>query len=246
LNIAGVEKCSFVDYPGRLAAVFFVPGCNWNCFYCHNQTLLRNEGPHPRVSLEEAFDLLRSRCGLLDGVVVTGGEPTLQSGLRDFIVAVRALDYLVKLDTNGSRPRVLGALLADGLLDYVAMDLKAPMAKYEAVCGAPVDHHDLNESIDLIMSSGVEYEFRTTVVPQLTHADVVAIARRIQGARRYVLQQYRNPVLYAPDEKPHDPRLDVPPHEAAWPAHVLAEIDRYVIECETRGFQRSLEATSAA
>jgi len=246
LNIASIEKCSFVDYPGRLAAVFFVPGCNWNCFYCHNQTLLRNDGPLERVSLEEAFTLLRARHGLLDGVVVTGGEPTLQTGLRDFIVAVRALNYLVKLDTNGSRPRVLGALLADGLLDYVAMDLKAPMAKYEAVCGAPVDHRLLNESIDLIMSSGIEYEFRTTVVPQLTHADVVAIARRIQGARRYVLQQYRNPALYAPDQKPPDPRLDVPPHEAGWPAHVLAEIDRHVVECETRGFQRSLEVTSAA
>jgi pyruvate formate lyase activating enzyme len=246
LIIAGFEKCSFVDYPGRLAAVFFVPGCNWNCFYCHNQTLLQKEAPYPRVKLEDAFDLLMSRRTMLDGVVVTGGEPTLQSGLRDFIVQVRALGYAVKLDTNGSRPRVLAPLLADGLLDYVAMDLKAPMAKYEAVCGAPVDHRDLNESIDLIMAAGIEYEFRTTVVPQLTHADVVAIARRIQGARRYVLQQYRNPVLYAPDEKPPDPRLDVPPHEAAWPAHVLAEIDRYVVECETRGFQRSLEVTSAA
>ncbi|MCX5772335.1 MAG: anaerobic ribonucleoside-triphosphate reductase activating protein [Candidatus Hydrogenedentes bacterium] len=246
MNIAGVEKCSFVDYPGRLAAVFFVPGCNWNCFYCHNQTLLRNEGLRPRVSREEAFNLLNARRGLLDGVVVTGGEPTLQSGLREFIAAVRDLDYLVKLDTNGSRPQVLGALLAEGLLDYVAMDLKAPMPKYEAVCGAPVDHRHINESIDLIMSSDVEYEFRTTVVPQLTHADVVAIARRIQGARRYVLQQYRNPALYSPDEKNHDPRLDAPPHESAWPAHVLAEIDRHVVECETRGFQRSLEATSAA
>lgn len=246
MNIAGLEKCSFVDYPGRLAAVFFVPGCNWNCFYCHNQTLLRKEAPLPRVKPEEAFDLLRSRRGLLDGVVVTGGEPTLQAGLRDFIVQVRGLGYAVKLDTNGSRPLVLGALLADGLLDYVAMDLKAPMAKYEAVCGAPVDHRDLNESIDLIMSSGIEYEFRTTVVPQLTHADVAAMARRIRGARRYVLQQYRNPALFAEQEQLHDPRLDVPPHETGWPSHVMEEISQYVAECQTRGFQRSLEATSAA
>jgi pyruvate formate lyase activating enzyme len=246
LIVAGVEKCSFVDYPGRLAAVFFVPGCNWNCFYCHNQTLLRKEAPLPRVTLQDAFDLLESRRGLLDGMVVTGGEPTLQAGLRDFIVQARALGYAIKLDTNGSRPSVLTALLADGLLDYVAMDLKAPMAKYEAVCGAPVDHRDLNESIDLIMSSGIEYEFRTTVVPQLSHADVLAIARRIQGARRYVLQQYRNPALFAGREKPTDPRLDVPPHETAWPAHIIGELEQYVAECDTRGFRRSLEATSAA
>lgn len=244
--IAGVEKCSFVDYPGRLAAVFFVPGCNWNCFYCHNQTLLRNEPPYPRINIEDAFDLLRSRRNLLDGVVVTGGEPTLQPGLREFIVQTRALGYAVKLDTNGSRPRVLEGLLADGLLDYVAMDLKAPMAKYEAVCGAPVDHRDLNESIDLIMAGGVEYEFRTTVVPQLSHADVLAMARRIRGARRYVLQQYRNPALFTNDAMPGDPRLDVPPHGTTWPAEILDELSQYVAECDTRGFQRNLQATSAA
>ncbi len=243
--VAGLEKCSFVDFPGRLSAVFFVPGCNWNCFFCHNQMLLRCDALYPRVNMEDAFDLLRSRRNLLDGVVVTGGEPTLQPGLREFIVQVRALGYAVKLDTNGSRPRVLAGLLADGLLDYVAMDLKAPMAKYESICGVPVDHTDINESIDLIMAAGVDYEFRTTVVPQLTHDDVLAIARRIRGARRYVLQQYRNPAMFSSQEMPGDPRLNVPPHASAWPAEILDELSQHVVECDTRGFKHSLEATSA-
>jgi pyruvate formate lyase activating enzyme len=246
LIIGGIQKCSFVDYPGRLAAVFFVPGCNWNCFFCHNQTLLRTEGARQQIDMEDVFHLLRSRRNVLDGVVISGGEPTLQPGLRDFIFQAHALGYAVKLDTNGSRPTVLGRLLADGLLDYVAMDLKGPMAKYESICGAPVDHNDVNESIDLIMAAGINYEFRTTVVPQLSHDDVLAIARRIRGARRYVLQQFRNPGLYADEETPGDPRLNVPPHAPAWPAEIIEELSQYVVECDTRGFEHRLEATSAA
>lgn len=242
MRIAGIEKCSFVDYPGKLAAVFFTPGCNWNCFYCHNQGLLQNEGPHRRYSEEDALDFLRSRRGLLDGVVITGGEPTLQAGLRDFLARARALDYLVKLDTNGTRPEVLGGMLEDGLVDYVAMDVKAPMEKYEAVCGVPVEHKALNESIDRIMGSGVDYEFRTTVAPQLTHADVAAIARRIAGAKRYVLQQYRRPEAAASN----DPRLEMPPHPGSWPGPVLEEIGLYVDCCETRGFELAAEAETAA
>lgn len=241
MNIAGIQKCSFVDYPGRLAAVFFVPGCNWNCFYCHNRAILRTELPKNCLQSADALELLRSRRGMLDGVVVTGGEPTLQAGLPSFIRDVRDLDFPVKLDTNGSRPRVLEALLEEGLLDYVAMDLKAPIAKYEAVCGIPVDHNAINESIDLIMASGIEYEFRTTVVPQLTHADVLAIARRIAGARQYVLQQFRKPA-----GADSDPRLDTAPHSSAWPAPILDELNQIVDHCESRGFQRATEAISAA
>lgn len=242
MKIAGIEKCSFVDYPGKLAAVVFVPGCNWNCFYCHNRLLLQGQAAQIRLSVEEVLGLLTSRRGLLDAVVVTGGEPTLQAGLPNFVARVRELDYLVKLDTNGTRPDVLGALLGEGLVDYVAMDVKAPMEKYEAVVGVPVNYKALNESIDLIMGSGVEHEFRTTVAPQLTHADVAAVARRIAGAKRYVLQQYRRPEEGLSD----DPRLEAPPHPATWPAAVVEEIERYVERCDTRGFELAAEAETAA
>lgn len=228
MKIAGIEKCSMVDYPGRMAAVFFTPGCNWNCHYCHNRALLKTDEPRqalPWLDTEVALTLLDDRRGWLDGVVISGGEPTLQEGLAPFIRTIRAKDYLVKLDTNGTRPGVLAALLREELLDYVAMDLKAPMEKYEAVCGVPVDHRALNESIDLIMGAGIEYEFRTTVLPHFTDADLTAIAERIGGAQRYVLQQYRNPQSSIPE----DPYFAI--------AEILPQLRAIVQQCETRGFE---------
>ena len=245
MNIAGIEKCSFVDYPGRLAAVLFTPGCNWDCYYCHNRAVLGGPVPAmtPWLDTEVTLAWLEDRRGFLDGVVISGGEPTLQSGLADFIRRIRLKGYLIKLDTNGSRPTVLRDLLDQRLVDYVAMDVKAPLEKYEAVCGAPVDHGAVHESIDLLLEGRVDYEFRTTVAPQLTEADIVAIARRIRGARRYVLQQYRRPA-----SNDSDPRLATPPHPARWPSRVLEEIETLIECCETRGFDRTSQraASSAA
>lgn len=244
MRIAGLEKCSFVDYPGHLAAVVFTQGCNWNCFYCHNRSLV---GPQQQMTLVEEPDvlsLLESRHGLLDGVVITGGEPTLQPDLPEFIRKVKAMGFKVKLDTNGTRPEVVSALLAEGLVDYVAMDLKAPLQKYETVCGTSVDLKAVSETIDLVMASGVEYEFRTTIVPQLDEKDVLDIAKRIQGARRFVLQQYRKPTGAAPDS---DPRLNAAPHESTWPWTFIGEVSPLVGSCEMRGFeQRRTSETAAA
>ena len=231
MKIVGIEKCSFVDYPGRMAAVFFTPGCNWNCYYCHNRRLIGEQGPHPWWDVESALALLEDRRGFLDGAVITGGEPTLQTGLADFIAQVRSKGYRVKLDTNGTRPAVLASLIDAGLLDYVAMDLKAPIEKYEAIVGVPVDHSAINHSIDLLLASQVEYEFRTTVVPQLSETDVLAIAHRIRGARRYVLQQYRRPTCAG-----SDPRLESAPHAPDWTWNILEEIETLVDQCDTRGF----------
>lgn len=233
MKIAGIEKCSFVDYPGHLAAVFFTWGCNLNCYYCHNRSLLGKPAPpvRPWFDTEAALALLEERRGLLDSVVITGGEPTLQKDLAEFIRQVRALGYLVKLDTNGTRPHVVRALLDEGLLDYVAMDVKAPLDKYEAMVGAPVNHDAIHAGIDLLLAGRVDYEFRTTVVPQLYAADILAIARRIRGSRRYVLQQYRRP----PDGR-SDPRLDAAPHGALWAYALLDELRGIVDHVETRGF----------
>jgi len=231
VRIAGIEKNSFVDYPGRLAAVFFTPGCNWRCFYCHNRSLLGPQSGRTWLDAEAALAWLDERRGWLDAVVITGGEPTLQPDLAEFVRTVRAKGFLVKLDTNGTRPDVLRTLLDEGLLDYVAMDVKAPIEKYETFCGVPVDHRAVNESIDLLMASEIQYEFRTTVAPQLTEDDLRAIAARIRGARCYVLQQFRRP-----EGVEDDPRLDVPTHESTWAWPLLPELETIVERCETRGF----------
>lgn len=242
MKIAGIEKCSFVDYPGHLAAVMFTSGCNWNCFYCHNRSIIGEENPAPVLNAAGALAWLKTRRGFLDAVVVTGGEPTLQPDLIDFLRMLRSTGLLIKLDTNGTHPDVLAAILEEGLVDYVAMDLKAPAEKYESFCGAAVNQRALDRSISLIMESGVDYEFRTTVAPQLTEDDVLAIARRICGARRYVLQQYQRPVGEA-----SDPRLDEPRHEPTWPSRIYDVLEGLVQQCETRGFEkpRAVELNAA-
>lgn len=243
MRIAGIQTCSFVDYPGRLAATIFTPRCNMNCFYCHNRALIRGNALMALIPPETTLAWLDRRKGLLDAVVVTGGEPTLQPDLAGFIERVRAKGFLVKLDTNGMRPRVLASLLDAGLLDYVAMDVKAPPEKYAAICGVPVDPTAIDTSIRALMNGRVDYEFRTTVVPQLDEADVIAIAEWVRGARKLVLQQYR-----PPQEDIADPRLAVPPHESDWPWRILDQLETRVESCETRGFDRAAKAlaTTAA
>ncbi len=169
MKIAAIQRTSFVDYPGKIAAVVFTPGCNLDCFYCHNRMLLGNDGNYAGTTpVSQVLEYLRERQGLLDAVVLSGGEPTLQPGLADFIHEIRELGYRVKLDTNGTHPTVLALLLDAGLVDYVAMDVKAPPEKYDSICGVSVDHDSIDKSIGLVLSGPVTYEFRTTVVPQLT------------------------------------------------------------------------------
>lgn len=189
MNIAGLTKCSFTDYPGNLSAVVYTPGCNMNCFYCHNQQLLGR--PLERYDTDDVLDLLARRKGMLDAVVVSGGEATLQAGLADFLAACRQMGYATKLDTNGTHPEVIDHLLARDLLDYVAMDIKAPLHRYEEIVRTPIDRNAVQASIDLLLAGRVDCEFRTTFAPPLTSEDVVLMAMKIHGAPRYALQQYR-------------------------------------------------------
>jgi pyruvate formate lyase activating enzyme len=193
MRIAGLDKTSVVDFPGKIAAVIFTPGCNFDCWYCHNRHLLAPGEQPIRHDPEDVLDFLAMRVGLLDGVVISGGEATLQSDLDDFLAAVRALGFQTKLDTNGTRPWIVRDLLERGLLDYVAMDIKAPFSGYDDITMTNVDHKAVSETIDLLMDSGIEYEFRTTFAPPLTVADIAHIAMRIRGARQYAIQQYRTP-----------------------------------------------------
>lgn len=196
---AGLQKSSLIDYPGRLSCVIFLSGCNFTCPYCHNPELARGRFPE-RIAEEDLLDFLAVRAGFLDGVVITGGEPTLQSGLADFCRAVRQLGLAVKLDTNGSRPDVLAALMQAHLVDYVAMDIKTSPAHYDLPLCAPHYAAAVEESIGRIMSGGIAYEFRTTCVRPFVDGSLVeAIARRIQGARQYTLQTFRPETVLDPD-----------------------------------------------
>lgn len=191
MRIAGLQKNSMIDYPGYLSAVVFTQGCNMNCGYCHNRCLIGSAAENEILKQENIIAFLEKRCGLLDGVVVSGGEPTLQKDLPEFLEKVKEMGYKTKLDTNGTNPECLRMLINNKLLDYVAMDIKAPFCKYRRVCCSPVDTRKLSESINILKEDLVGYEFRTTYAPELCDEDLMDISKTIKGAHRYVLQQYR-------------------------------------------------------
>jgi pyruvate formate lyase activating enzyme len=193
MRIGGIQKVSLIDYPGQISAVVFTQGCNFRCPYCHNPELV-NPDLYGDIQEEAGIlSFLDLRRGKLDAVTLTGGEPTLQEDLPDFIRKIREMDYLVKLDTNGAFPEVLKTLIDQGELAYVAMDIKAPLNRYKAVTRAAVDPAKIRESVDILMASGIDYEFRTTAVPSLiTKKDLVAIAREIGSARRYIVQRFNS------------------------------------------------------
>ena len=191
--ICGFQKTTLLDFPGHVAATIFTGGCNFLCPYCHNMELVLRPGDY-KLSEEEIWAFLKKRRGILEGVCITGGEPTLQRDLKEFICKLKELGYLVKLDSNGYRPEELKGLLRDGLLDYVAMDVKAGRENYAKVAGVPgLDVARIDESIHLLMEQEhVPYEFRTTLVGGLHKAEEVEeIARWIAGAKAYYLQSFR-------------------------------------------------------
>ena len=164
MTISGLQKMTLLDYPGKVACTVFLHGCNYRCPFCHNSELLEGR-PEPLMTVEEFLGFLKKRVGLLDGVCISGGEPTLSSGLRDLLAAIKELGFAVKLDTNGSRPAVLKALVAEGLVDYVAMDIKNAPSRYAEMVGLQkVDLAAIEESAAFLMSGAVDSEFRTTVV----------------------------------------------------------------------------------
>ena len=232
MRIAGLGKTSLVDYPGKIAAVVFSPLCNFDCYYCHNRSLIRNIPEDQVISEEEVFAYLRKRVGKLDGVVLTGGEPTLQPDLIDFAGRVKALGYTVKLDTNGSDPQALRDAVHSGYFDYIAMDIKAPRERYREICGVDVDMDAVGESVDLLMEDAIPYEFRTTVIPRLTRTDIVAIGRWIEGARQYALQQYQRPEF---SEEVIDLRLGERPYPAEELEAMRQAAAPYVETCLLRG-----------
>jgi pyruvate formate lyase activating enzyme len=199
LRIGALQKTTLLDFPGRVSAIVFTQGCNFRCPYCHNPALVSPAPGAPPVDQDDALAFLDKRKRLLQGVVITGGEPTLQQGLADFCAALKSMGYAVKLDTNGSRPDVLNNLLRSRLLDYVAMDVKASPRKYPETLGDPGD--SVAESMDVLNKSSIEHEFRIPCVAPFIDPDILReiLAFIIQGRVSVFLQQARLERVLDPD-----------------------------------------------
>lgn len=193
MEIYGFQKTTLLDYPEHVAATVFTGGCNFRCPFCHNSLLVLDPKAQPRIPEDEVIAYLEKRRGILEGVCVTGGEPTLQKDLAEFLGRLKSMEYLVKLDTNGSRPQMLRSLLEAGLLDYVAMDIKASWGNYAAAAGIQdFDPAPIRESMELLKNGGVPYEFRTTVVKGIhTLKEFEEIGRMLKGCPAYYLQCFR-------------------------------------------------------
>ena len=205
MKIKALQKLTLIDYPGQLACTVFVFGCNYRCFYCHNPELIVEENT-TEVEQKDFLKFLEDRKGFLDAVCITGGEPTLYNELKEFIAKIKQMGFLVKLDTNGSNPQILKELINNKMVDYIAMDIKAPLDRYEEIAKQNVDKEKIKQSVELLKSCGVDYEFRTTVPPELDEKDFVAIGEWLRGAKRYFLQQFRTQKMLDKDYtgKPYD------------------------------------------
>ena len=232
--LCGLQKTTLLDFPGHVACTVFTGGCNFRCPYCQNSELVLDPAAFPKLSEEEVMTFLKRRKGILEGVCITGGEPTLQPDLPEFLRKVRELGYLVKLDTNGYRPEVLQSLMEEGLLDYVAMDVKASKEKYARTVGvSSVDLARLDRSISLLLGQDrIPYEFRTTVVKGLHDlADFEEIGKWLAGARVLFLQGYRE------SENVLDPSLGMGSYELTELECMAEKARKYIARVEVRGVE---------
>jgi len=199
--LGGLQKNSFIDFPGKVSAVLFLSGCNFRCPYCHNPELVKGQSDCPAFLNEPwIIDFLQKRKGLLDGVVISGGEPTIHSELFSFCDKLKTCGFPVKMDTNGSRPQVIRQLIHEGLVDYIAMDIKTDPSGYFLFTGADFNPNNLLKSIQIIMESNIDYEFRTTCIKPLIDEHIIQqISRLINGSRLYALQHFRDEKVLQPD-----------------------------------------------
>lgn len=191
MKVKGFQGTSLLDFPGRIASLVFFGGCNLTCPFCHNPTLVQSPDQYPDYPVDVLLDELKKRSTFIDGVVISGGEPTLDPDCIVLMREIKSLGLQIKLDTNGLRPDRLAKMFEEKLLDFVAIDLKTAPSRYGEMHSAPVDLEALSKSIDLLLSSDVDYEFRTTCVPGMVEpADVEAMGQAIQGAKLWVFQQF--------------------------------------------------------
>lgn len=229
--IKGFVETSFCDWDGRISSVIFLPGCNFRCPFCQNGALVTAPGELPTVEFDIIAGYLRSKSDWIDGVVITGGEPTIWAGLPELIREMKGMGLGVKLDTNGTNPDMVETLTGEGMLDYVAMDIKSALdERYNGAAGADVDLEAIRRSIDLLMSRGDSYEFRTTLVPGLVGEDEIdSIARSIEGARKYALQRF------VPDNSLDMPLRQTLPYQDDFIAQLVERAKVHVAGCFYRG-----------
>jgi len=231
-TIKGFNPHTFIDWEGKVSCVIYLPGCNFRCPFCHSSGLVLEPEALPSVEYRYIENFLKEKKGWIDAVVVGGGEPTLHSNLPQLLKDIKNRGLLVKLDTNGTNPEMIKKLIAEGLVDYIAMDVKAPLIKekYDQVTCADVDLISIKESIDLLKDGETDYEFRTTVVPVFhKQSDILTIARTIGGARRYILQQF------APKDTLDENMASVKPYREEELKKFAQLAGEFVINCFVRG-----------
>lgn len=244
--LGGLQRTTLIDFPGRVSCTVFVSGCNFRCPFCYSPELVLPQkiAKHPQISEKDFFSFLKKRKGLLDGVVICGGEPTLNKYLPAFCEKIKKMGFMVKLDTNGSNPEMLKKLIDKKLVDYIAMDVKQSHSpaggtcskskgksqKYDDATGVHIDLNKIRESINIIKNSGTDYEFRTTVVPGIhKKKDILDIAEWLSPAKKYYLQKFR-------PEKNLDPAcLKMRPYSDEWFSEVKREIKEFFKICDVRG-----------
>lgn len=223
IDIKGWIETSLLDWDGKIVTVLFVGDCNFSCPYCQNWTLIEESEKIPGIPFEKIKDFFVERREFIDGVCISGGEPTIYSDLPEFASKIKKLNFEVKLDTNGSMPDMLEKLIAKNLLDYVAMDIKAPFEKYPLLTGVKADIKKIKSSINVLMNSNIGYEFRTTVIPtMLSENDILEIAKAVKGAKKYVLQQF------VPTNVRDEKLRKIPPYEPEVLEKIAAVARQYV------------------
>ena len=231
MKIGGLQKLTLIDYPGKLACTVFSLGCSFRCPWCYSSELVLPEKikNQPIISEKEFFDFLKERQSLLEGVVLCGGESTIYKDLPKFAKKIKKLGYLVKLDTNGSNPQVLKKMIDKKLVNYVAMDIKAPKKKYNQAVGINVDVGKIQQSINILKESGIDFEFRTTIAPKiLNKEDIIEIAKWISPAPKYFLQNFR-------PEKTLDPKFEkVKPYSEKYLLEIQKAIAPLFQTCQIR------------
>ena len=231
MNIGGFQKLSTVDYPGHLCSTIFLTGCNLRCKFCHNPRLVDIKENNENITLEEIIQFLNKRKNVLEGVCISGGEPTVHKDLENLIVAIKEMGYKVKLDTNGTNPSLIKKLIDNKFIDYIAVDIKATMDKYEVVAGCRVNTDNIRQTIEIIISSNIDYEFRTTFLPDLDENDIKEIAQSLAGSKKYVVQQFRNNTTLSEEYSTRQP------YDSQYIMGVVENIKPMFAMCEARGIQ---------
>jgi len=229
MKFGGLQKTSLLDYPNMLSAIVWTVGCNFRCPFCYNKDLVL--GKSDIISEEKILSFLKKRKGMLEALVITGGEPLMHKDIIDFLEKVKKLDHLIKIDTNGSYPKRLQEIVDKKLVDYLDMDVKAPKKKYDKLTGVKTDIKKIEQSIKIIRNSGVDYEFKTTFVPDfLTKEDIIEIGKWLEGSKQFYLQQFKNDTpLISPDLQ------KLVPYPKKVLVDTLEEIKPYFQKCEIRG-----------